>query len=265
MRQVADEPFLLVRSLASNHPSGDSLGRHAHGWHQLIYASAGVLTVWTERGSWIVPPLWAVWVPAGIAHSIRFTGESALRTLYLEPEWAEGLAQDCCAVTIPPLLRELILEAARIGMLDRREPVEAALATLLLEALRGSRPPPFDLPLPTSPQLRLAADRIGRGESAATAALARAVGLGKRTFERRFLAETGMSPALWCRHALLLGAVERLAGGASVKAVAGAAGYASPSAFVAAFRKRFGVTPSRYSSSPSSRMGRGTTRSVVEG
>ena len=246
MRQVADEPFLLVRTLASNHPSGDSIHPHSHGWHQLIYASAGLLTVWTERGSWIVPPLWAVWVPAGVEHSIRFTGESALRTLYLEPAWAGGLAPGCRAVTIPPLLRELILEAVRIGMLDRREPVEAALATLILDALGGSRPPPFDLPQPSSPKLRLAAERIAAGDGRATAALARSVGMGKRTFERRFMAETGMSPALWRRHALLLGAVERLAAGVPVKAVAADAGYATASAFVAAFRKRFGVTPSRY-------------------
>jgi AraC-like DNA-binding protein len=246
MRQVADEPFFLVRTLASNHPGGDAIHAHAHDWHQLIYASAGMLTVWTARGSWIVPPLWAVWVPAGIEHSIRFAGESALRTLYLRPDWAEGLPADCRAVTITPLLRELILEATRIGMLDRREPVEAALATLILDALAGSRPPPFDLPQPSSAKLRLAAERIAAGDGGATASLARSVGMGRRTFERRFLAETGMSPALWRRHALLLGTVERLAAGAPVKVVAAAAGYASPSAFVAAFRKRFGVTPSRY-------------------
>ena len=237
---------MLVRSLATNHRSGDEVRRHAHGWHQLIYASAGVLTVWTERGSWIVPPQWAVWVPARIAHSIRFAGECALRTLYLEPAWADGLAEDCAAVTISPLLRELILAAIATGMLDRREPVEAALATLILDALRGSRPPPFDLPQPASPKLRDAAARFVAGETAGTSSVARTVGLGRRTFERRFLAETGMSPASWRRHALLLGALERLAGGQPVKAVAAAAGYASPSAFVAAFRTRFGITPSRY-------------------
>ena len=245
MRQVADEPFMLVRSQASNHGSGDEIPRHAHDWHQLIYASAGVLTVWTERGSWIVPPQWAVWVPAKVAHAIRFVGDSALRTLYLRPGWTSDLPGDCTAVTISPLLRELILRATAIGMLDAREGVEAALATLILDEFRGARAPPFDLPQPTSPALREAAARFA-APGAGTARLARAVGMGRRTLERRFLAETGMSPARWRRHALLLGAIERLAGGQSVKAAAAAAGYASPSAFVAAFRKRFGITPSRY-------------------
>jgi AraC-like DNA-binding protein len=245
MRQVSDEPFLLVRSLASNHDSGDEIHRHFHDWHQLIYASTGVLTVWTERGSWIVPPSWAVWVPARIAHAIRFVGDSRLRTLYLRPAWARDLPAGCSAVTVSPLLRELILEANAVGMLDRRNPVEMALATLILDAFRSAGAPPFDLPQPTSPKLRSAAAAMAEGK-AATAAIARGAGLGRRTFERRFLAETGMAPAQWRRHALLLGAVERLAAGTPVKAVAAAAGYASPSAFVAAFRKRFGITPSRY-------------------
>ena len=190
-------------------------------------------------------PSWAVWVPAGTAHAIRFGGESALRTLYLRPGWAEELPADCTAATVSPLLRELVLRTVAVGLLRRRDPVEAALAILIVDAFRSSSAPPFELPRPESEKLRRAAAALAQG-TATTAAIARSIGQSRRTFERRFLTETGMSPDLWRRHALLLGAVERLAGGAPVKAVAAAAGYASPSAFVAAFRKRFGITPSRY-------------------
>jgi len=55
-----------------------------------------------------------------------------------------------------------------------------------------------------------------------------------------------MSPGGWRRQRALLQAVEALAGGAPIKQVAAASGYATASAFVAAFRKQFGVTPGRY-------------------
>ena len=130
-RTRADEPFLLVRSLASDHRAGDSIERHAHDWHQLIYASAGVLTVWTEAGSWVAPTHWAIWVPAGTRHGIRFAAGSAFRTLYVRPEWRSDLPDRCSAITVSPLLRELILKAVRTGMLDSRDPSEAALALLI--------------------------------------------------------------------------------------------------------------------------------------
>jgi AraC-like DNA-binding protein len=73
-----------------------------------------------------------------------------------------------------------------------------------------------------------------------------AVGLGARTLERRFHAETGMTLGRWRQQRMLLRGPERIAGGASVAAAATAAGYAAPSAFIAAFREAFGATPSRY-------------------
>lgn len=247
-RTRADEPFLLVRTLAYSVDAGHLIERHRHDWHQLIYADAGVLNVWTERGSWIVPPHWAIWVPARTVHSIRFAAPSRLRTLYLRPAGSDGLPDDCAAITVSPLLRELILRATRDGMLDERNRVEAALATLILDEFREAGAPPFDLPRPTSPALVCAATLIADDapEAASTALLARTVGRSVRTLERQFLAETGLTPGRWRRQHALLGALELLAADAPIKQVAAKAGYATPSAFTAAFRAAFGTTPARY-------------------
>jgi AraC-like DNA-binding protein len=246
-RTRADEPFLLIRSLASDHGAGDTIERHAHDWHQLIYASAGVLTIWTEAGSWVAPTRWAVWVPGGTRHGIRFAAGSAFRTLYFRPDRPGVLPPRCSVVTVSPLLRELILKAVRTGMLDARAPAEAALATLILDEFRQARVPPFELPQPASAAGRRAAELMERGGAPLDgAALARAAGIGQRTLERRFRAETGLGPAAWRRQRGLLTALEKLAAGEPVKAVAAAAGYAAPSAFVAAFRAAFGITPGRY-------------------
>jgi AraC-like DNA-binding protein len=246
-RTRADEPFLLVRALASDHRAGETIHHHAHDWHQLIYASAGVLTVWTEAGSWVAPAHMAVWVPAGTRHGIRFAAGSFFRTLYVRPDWRRDLPDRCSAIAVSPLLRELILKAVRIGMLDSRDPGETAVALLIAEEFRQARVPPFELPQPASPATRRAAALMEQSaEPLDGAALARAAGIGQRALERRFRAETGLGPAGWRRQRGLLTGLERLAAGAPVKAVAAESGYATPSAFVAAFRAAFGVTPGRY-------------------
>lgn len=247
-RTRADEPFLAIRTLAYSVEAGHVIERHTHDWHQLIFASAGLLHVWTERGAWLVPPHWAIFVPAQTVHSIRFAAPSDLRTLYLRPGWSESMPDDCAVIGVSPLLRELILRAVRETMLDRRDPIEAALATLILDEFRQAGAPPFDLPQPVSPPLVRAAALIAAdaAEASTSATLAHAVGLGIRTLERQFLAETGLTPGRWRRQHALLGALERLAAGAPIKQAAAAAGYATPSAFTAAFRATFGTTPARY-------------------
>lgn len=245
---VADEPFFLARSLAAEHEAGDSTGRHSHGWGQLIYCSRGVMSVWTATGSWVAPPHWAIWAPAGVAHDIRFAAASSLRTLYLRADMAMGLPGDCVAMTVSPLLRELILRTLELGMLDERQPAHRAMADLILAELARHDAPPFDLPLPASAATLAAAERM-RGPGGAdlgVGALAREAGVGARTLERRFQAETGLSIASWGRQARLLRALESLAAGAPVKQAAEDAGYRSASAFVAAFRAAFGQTPGRY-------------------
>ena len=247
-RLVADEPFLVIRAAASDLGGGQVIAPHAHDWHQLIYASAGVMTVTTEAGSWVVPPNRAVWVPAGIRHAIRFAGQSRFRTLYMMPGWSERLPATCLVVAVSPLLSALVVRAAELRALDRRDGVEGALAALIVDEFRQAAVPPFSLPQPESDGARRAAALIAAGarEAESVAALARAVGLGARTLERRFHVETGMTLGRWRRHHALLGALEQVAGGAPVKAAAAAAGYAAPSAFVAAFRAAFGTTPGRY-------------------
>lgn len=246
-RTAADEPFFLVRSLGGEYAAGQGTRRHAHPWGQLIYCSAGVMTVWTEAGSWVAPPHWAVWAPAGVAHQIRFAGACALRTLYLRADLAESLPGDCAVMRTSALLRELILRTVELQMLDERDPTHRAMAELVVAELARHDAAPFDLPAPTSSAARKAAELLdGDAAPPGTPALARAVGLSARTLERRFLAETGLSVAAWARQARLLKGLNRLAEGEAVKVVADACGYASPSAFVAAFRAAFGTTPGRY-------------------
>lgn len=245
-RTAADEPYLLVRSSVSDLKPGQKIAEHRHDWHQLIHASSGVLMVGTDSGSWVVPSRWAVWVPAGTPHRIRAAAPAAFRTIYIMPGCADGMPEACAAITVSPLMRELVLRVCEIGMLDGRDAVEAATAILLIDELKSAPVPPFHLPEPASDATRRVVERLFRTDGEGIAEIAREVGMSPRTLERRFLAETGMSIGRWRRRGAMLTAIERLAAGMSVKQAAGAAGYATPSAFVAAFRAEFGETPGKY-------------------
>jgi AraC-like DNA-binding protein len=241
----ADELHFVLRTMRMTMHDGQTIDPHAHDWHQLIYASAGVMTVSTDRGLWVVPPQWAIWAPAGVRHAIRFSGASSFATLYLRPSDWSDLPVESCVLSVSPLLRELILRACEHGMLDRRDGVQQATAVLIVDAFRTQSVPALSLPSPTSEVLRRVAENCVR-DDIGSAELARRFGLGVRTLERRFLAETGMTFGQWRRHARFLDALRLLAQGVPVKQVAADAGYRNPSAFVAAFGETFGTTPGRY-------------------
>jgi AraC-like DNA-binding protein len=243
----ADEPFFLARSLAATMRDGDVVTPHTHPWGQLIHVTSGVVTVETATGTWVAPPQWAVWAPAGVTHGFRASGVTSLQTVYLRPT-LRGLPRDSGVVPVSPLLRELVVRAVHIGMLDRRRPSHHAIVALLREELRVAPAPTVDVRWPAQEALRAVAAHIASQPTARDghAALARRFGLSLRSLERGFLRETGLSLGRWARQARFQFALQRMGAGASVKAAAADAGYASPSAFVAAFRGAFGTTPGRY-------------------
>jgi AraC-like DNA-binding protein/quercetin dioxygenase-like cupin family protein len=245
-RVAADESALVVRAGTADLAPGNVTPEVASGWHQLIHAAAGALMVATAGGSWVVPSGWGVWVPAGMHHRIRAAGKARYRTVQIAPGVAPDLPAACAALAVSPLLRELILRVVALGALDRRDGVHTSIAWLLIDEVRHAEVPPFGLPEPRSIATRLAVDRLFSGGDVLLSEVAREAGLSQRTLERRFLSETGMSLGRWRRRGAMLAAIERLAAGASVRQAGAAAGYATPSAFVAAFKAEFGETPGRY-------------------
>lgn len=247
-KRPADEAYWVVRTSGADLKAATVLRNHTHEWHQLIYVSAGLISVATQAGSWVAPATWAIWVPAGIRHGIRFVVDSAFRTAYLRPDWVDNYPRGCTVVSVSALLKELILRAVKIGQLDRRRPLETAIAALIVSELQVSGARSLNLQQPTSAALcRAAALITSQSPQAATlSSLARAVGIGTRTLERKFFAETGMTPGRWRQHHAMLTGLELLATGTAVKSVAAHAGYTTASAFIAAFRKIFGTTPGNY-------------------
>jgi AraC-like DNA-binding protein len=230
------------------YPSGYDLPGHTHDWHQLIYGTQGVMSVYTAQGAWVVPPHRAVWVPAGIEHRIEMSGSVWMQTLYLAADLSQTLPRICCAVNVAPLLRELILHVIRLGTLDRRVPVQARLLDVLLDQLDALPTIPVQLPMPRDKRAARVADRLRAHPSApgSLKQLTRIAGASMRTIERLFVTETGLTFGKWRQQLRLLEALRLLAAGRPVTAVALDVGYDSPSAFIAMFRRTLGTTPNRY-------------------
>jgi AraC-like DNA-binding protein len=235
-----------VRALAARYPDGYTLDSHAHDWGQLLYASEGVMVVDTPEGSWVVPPHRAVWIPADVEHAVTMRGAVSMRTVYFADRAAVRLARTT-VVNVSPLLRELVVHCAARGKLDVGDPHEARLAGLLVDLLAAVEAVPLALPMPRDPRALRVAEAVRRDPSrvATVAVLARRAAAGARTVERLFLAETGMTFGTWRKQARLQHALVLLAQGVPVANVAAQVGYASASAFIAAFKASLGTTPSR--------------------
>ena len=237
-----------IRALAVTFRDGARLRRHDHPWGQLVYGASGVMRVITPDVAWLAPPTRAIWLPAGTAHEIEMRGAVAMRTLYLAPARAATLPSAPCVLAIVPLLRELILHILKVGMLDPQIPEHERLAGLLVDLAAAAPAEDLALPLPRDRRARALADRLQAApdERADLANLAKAAGASLRTQQRLFPQETGLSLEAWRQKARLIHAVSQLSAGAAVTTTALDCGYNSPSAFIAAFKRHFGVTPGQF-------------------
>ena len=237
---------------------------HQHRKGQLVYASDGVVRVETDAGIWIVPPQRGVWLPPGFVHRGVSQRSFTLCTLYLDARRTQTLPKHCCTVAITPLVRELLLHAASFGWRYPRHGAQARLFALLIEHIATLPQTPLHLPEPKDRRLRIitAALRVSPSSNETLDDWAARVGASSRTLARLFLKETKLTFALWRQQLRLLVALEALAHGESVTAVALDVGYQDTSAFIAMFRQALGVTPGRYFENgqlPASKPGRVTS------
>jgi AraC-like DNA-binding protein len=239
------KPGVAVATLSYEYPSGFQVPRHAHGSDQLIYAISGVMEVSSDRSLWLIPPHFALWIPARIEHGICMPGPVSMRTLYVRRGLARGLAPRCSVLHVAPFLRELIVETARLGKLRLQRRYDAALFDLLIAQLRNTSPAPMFIALPREERSLAVARKVLDDLSASKtlAALCAENGVSVRTVERFFLRDAGIDFESWRRQARLTKAVQLLVSGCSVKEVAYRVGYRQSSALVEIFRQTLGTTP----------------------
>jgi AraC-like DNA-binding protein len=224
---------------------------HTHNDHQLAWAASGVLSVRSETTAWVLPPTRALFIPAGVRHETLSEATATMRTAYMNPSAFPLQWTKCTPVTVTTLMAELIsyLEDDSISA-DQRSNAESLLVELLVPVSSTT----IDVRMPTEARARRIADALQSDPSDARplSSWGEEVGASERTLARVFLGETGLTFGRWRTRLRIQSALSVLATGESVANAAHHVGYASSSAFVAAFRHETGVTPNTFFESRSS-------------
>jgi AraC-like DNA-binding protein len=235
-----------MAGFANDYPPGHETGLHSHPRAQLLFATAGVMRVGTERTLFTVPPGTGLWVPANTVHAVRMDGAVRMRSLFLRADAAAAGPAAATVIAISPLLRELILTVCgEPAAWDKDGPIALVAALAVHEITRaGTRP--LSLPACRDPRLaRVAAALVADpADPRDLAGHAEAAGASVRTLARLFRTETGMSFQQWRRQLRMTEALARIAKGEPLAKVAAGVGYTRVAAFGAAFRETFGTTPS---------------------
>ncbi|MGO4853297.1 AraC family transcriptional regulator [Phaeovulum sp. W22_SRMD_FR3] len=231
-----------------DYENGSVVHSHSHARAQLLYGSTGTVMIETPRGAWMMPPEHALWIPAGVAHEVRMMGQVTIHSLYFTPDSVTAMPSTCVVLGIMPLMRSLLAEAVTLPLeydLGGRDGLVMAL--IQAELLRLPEVP-LSLPLPRDPKLarQCRAFLTHPTQHDTTDDWARESHVSRRTFTRKFKAETGLSFVAWRQQACVMAALPRLVAGEAITSVALDLGYSNPAAFSAMFARTLGAAPRAY-------------------
>ena len=238
-------PERPVRVVARDLEADELLQAHQHPWAQVTYAIDGVMQVVANQQTWFVPPLRAIWIPAGVEHEVRTLERAQLRAIYVDKEVAPIAGDRCVVLEVSALMRELVRS---LSALDQAGARENHLAASLLDELSIAESLPMSVAMPTDKRLKTLCEAL-LADPASSLTLhdfSLQVGASERTLARLFERELGMSFGQWRQQMRLARAAPLIASGLPLSAVAAELGYASQSAFSAMFKKTFGKSPSDF-------------------
>lgn len=247
--ESADGPPLIAY-VVDGMPPQEETEWHRHLRGQFMYVESGLICVRTRNGVWALTPHRVGWMPPGEYHTVTVVEPTRGWGVFVAPAAAEGMPARPSVLRANELMRALVHRAAGWSQRDALNGEQERVMAVLMDEMRHACAPdePLHLPMPADRRLL----RIARAlltsphDPRGLAEWAGWAGLSARTLSRLFRRETGCSFAQWRQLARLTHALERLAEGEPVVAVADALGYASTSAFIAMFRRTFGDSPTRY-------------------
>jgi len=221
---------------------------HSHLRGQIFCIESGLVQVRTKQGSWLMPPHRAGWIPPGHAHSVSVTGVMSGWTVLVTPLASAGFPANPCVIGVNDLMLALVRRAASWNNQIILDPEQDRLIDVLIDEIQRAPQQNLHLPMPIDRRVLRVATEILSNPSDQRSLEQWAVwgNMSARTLSRLMRAETSLSFSQWRQQARLFSALELLASREKIADIAEALGYATPSNFIAMFRKNFGVSPGHY-------------------
>jgi AraC-like DNA-binding protein len=219
---------------------------HSHAGGQFILVEAGVSHLATESGDWIVPTHRVGWVPPRVRHMSRPSRFGRGWVVIAPAKFVHSFPRQVC------VLRASLLMTVVLGRITQLSPQDTATRALFWKVvaaeLKNAQREPLELPMPSAPKLREAAQRVVEKPSIGLDLnkLAARAGMSRRSFTRHFRIETGQTYSKWRRAVIAHYALARIAAGDKVSSVAFDVGYESTSAFIAMFHRSYGASPGQF-------------------
>lgn len=238
---------VILKNEALEHVSKHVTAWHSHLCGQVYWLKSGMIAIETEHEQWALTPGAIGWLPPGCRHKATVFGEMKGWSLHLSAGLSQSLPNEPRLGAADAFLSALVERISAFGTAALQPPQRRMLAVLMDEIACAPKQA-LQLVLPqdrralevASLLMEHPATPLGQEELAARA------GMSVRTLRRLFSEETGLAFSRWRQQARVLRSLAFLVRGESVGNVANACGYENVSAYIAAFKQRFGVTPGSY-------------------
>lgn len=237
--------YCIHRRFVSTGPTEFRMDRH-----YFVYALSGTMRLEADGHRWMLTPARAALIAANHAVAVSVLSPLTSASVLFERSLMRPYGP-LRVFDLSPLCRQLV-RACRTWGPDHEDSdyCRAIFRALAAETHRLSKNPSrCILPIPASDGLSraLAMTEDAIAADPDFASIAKAVGQSPRTLARRFSKEMGMTWRETLRRLRVIKAIELLATStATVTEISFSVGYASLSAFNAAFRDLVGMSPTEY-------------------
>ena len=154
-----------------------------------------------------------MWIPGEIAHSLKAAGGLEGYNTFIASDLTVGLPATCCAISVTPLLRELLLRSAYLPAFYQQGEAETRLFDVMINELTTAPSENFHLPMPVDTRLCRMADLMlqSPAERGTLSDWAKRLGFSERTLTRLISRQTGVSFGRWRQQLPIMLAIEWVA------------------------------------------------------